>query len=204
MNKYMVIGTLSLLMSSTAVAAGPDLCGIGNGGNPPNPECHQGNGNGNGNGVGNGGPSGEWGHSHGGDADATAVADAVAEANASSSSNSSATIGDVTNTNTLTASGNNTSVLIEGARYREAANAVFAYVNTACGAAAGGSDRGMTLSFSKGQSAFCKNLTMYEILKAAGDEENANVALYRAFRLAEMDYNFSFFRTVITLGIYGD
>lgn len=203
----MIIGTLSFLMSSMAMAAGANNCGNGNDGNPPDPECHQGN-SGN-----NGGPSnpGGWGHTvYGGNADATssaeATAEAVAEANAQAESTSSAnaTVGDVTNTNTLTASGNNTSVMIEGARYREAANAVFSYVNTACGVAAGGSDRGMTLSFSKGQSAFCKNLTMYEILKAAGDEENANTALYRAFRLAEMDYNFSFFRTVITLGIYGD
>jgi len=195
------------MLSSGAYAAGPDGCGVGNEGDPPNPQCHQGNGNGPGNGNGNGpgGPSGEWGHTV--TADANAVAEAVAEANATATAtggNSVATVGDVVNTNTLNASGNNTSVLIEGARYREAANAVFSYVTTACGSAAGGSDRSMTLSFSKGQSAFCKNLTMYEMLKAVGNDEMADLALQRAFRLAEMDYNFSLFRTVITLGMFGD
>lgn len=178
MTKLSVLAALVLL-------SGPAFAG-GNGcvnGNPPNCDGGGVNHGGNGGNGGNGGAGGAGGN--GGAATATATATSGG------------------NTLTNSASGNDTSVSVQGDQYREAAQAVNVVITTACGAGFGGSDRNMTVNFAKGQSSFCKNLVMYEMLKDS-DPERAAKSLDRAYRVAEADGNLTIIRQVLTLGLLGE
>lgn len=183
MSKLVIAAALVLL-------SGPALAG-GNGcvnGNPPHCDGGGVNHGGNGGNGGNGGDGGAGGNGgNGGAATATAT--------------STATSGG--NTLTNSASGNDTSVSVQGDQYREAAQAVNVVITTACGAGFGGSDRNMTVNFAKGQSSFCKNLVMYEMLKDS-DPERAAKSLDRAYRVAEADGNLTIIRQVLTLGLLGE
>lgn len=180
MLKYTLIIAATLL-SGPAFAAGSNGC---ENGNPPN--CDDGGGtappswNVGGGAGGNGGNGGA-----GGDATSTATATSGG------------------NTLTNSASGNDTSVSVQGDQYREAAQAVSVVVATACGAGFGGSDRNMTVNFAKGQSSFCKNLVLYEMLKDS-DPKRAAAALDRAYDVAALDAAFVQVRSVLTLGLLGE
>lgn len=175
MNKF-VIATALMIISGPALAAGNGCTN----GNPPN--CDGGGVNHGGNG-GNGGAGGAGGN--GGAATATATATSGG------------------NTLTNSASGNDTSVSVQGDQYREAAQAVSVVVATACGAGFGGSDRNMTVNFAKGQSSFCKNLVIYEMLKDS-DPARAAKALNRAYDVAALDASFVQVRQILTLGLLGE
>lgn len=175
MTKLSVLAALVLL-------SGPAFAGV-NGcenGNPPN--CDGGGVNHGGNG-GNGGAGGAGGN--GGAATATATATSGG------------------NTLTNSASGNDTSVSVQGDQYREAAQAVNVIVATACGAGFGGADRNMSVNFAKGQSSFCKNLVIYELLKDK-DPARAAKALDRAYEVAALDASFVQVRQILTLGLLGE
>ncbi len=178
MNKFVLVA--ALLLSGPAFAAGDGGC---ENGNPPG--CDGGT-------VNHGGNGGAAAANAEAGASAEATAAAVAEAGAVASAN-----------NTLSASGNDTNVSVSGDVYREAAQAVTVVVTTACGAGFGGSDRGATVSFAKGQSSFCKNLVLYELLKDS-DPERAKLALDRAYNVAALDANMTQIRQVLTLGLLGE
>lgn len=195
MTKLSVLAALVLL--SSPAFAGVNGC---DNGNPPN--CDGGGGT-----VNSGGAGGDA-TATGGDATATggnAAADASADAAASATSGAEAVATSSSGGNTLSnsASGNDTSVSVQGDVYREAAQAVNVVVATACGAGFGGSDRNMTVNFAKGQSSFCKNLVLYELLKDS-DPERAAEALDRAYQVAAMDGNMTIIRQVLTLGLLGE
>lgn len=178
MTKLSVLAALVLL-------SGPAFAGV-NGcenGNPPN--CDGGGVNHGGNG-GNGGAGGAGGAGGNGGA-ATATATATSGGN----------------TLTNSASGNDTSVSVQGDQYREAAQAVNVIVATACGAGFGGADRNMSVNFAKGQSSFCKNLVIYELLKDK-DPARAAKALDRAYEVAALDASFVQVRQILTLGLLGE
>lgn len=195
MSKLSVLAAL-VLLSGPAFAAGDNGC---DNGSPPN--C-DGTGGGVVNSGGNGGAGGDaTATATGGNAAADASADAAASATAGADAVATASSGG--NTLSNSASGNDTSVSVQGDVYREAAQAVNVVVATACGAGFGGSDRNMTLNFAKGQSSFCKNLVLYELLKDS-DPERAAEALDRAYQVAAMDGNMTIIRQVLTLGLLGE
>jgi len=198
MSKLSVLAAL-VLLSGPAFAAGEGGC---ENGNPPN--CDGGgvvNSGGNGGAGGNATATGGDATATGGNAAADASADAAASATAGAEAVATASSGG--NTLSNSASGNDTSVSVQGDVYREAAQAVNVVVATACGAGFGGSDRNMTLNFAKGQSSFCKNLVLYELLKDS-DPERAAEALDRAYQVAAMDGNMTIIRQVLTLGLLGE
>ncbi len=181
MSKLSVLAALVLL-------SGPAFAG-GNGcvnGNPPNCDGGGVNHGGNGGNGGNGGAGGAGGAGGNGGA-ATATATATSGGN----------------TLTNSASGNDTSVSVQGDQYREAAQAVNVIVATACGAGFGGADRNMSVNFAKGQSSFCKNLVIYELLKDK-DPARAAKALDRAYEVAALDASFVQVRQILTLGLLGE
>lgn len=199
MRNYVFVAAL-MLLSGPAFAGGNvgsgSVIGCENG-NPPN--CDDGGGT--------NPPTWNVGGGAGGDANASATggeatAGAVAAADATAAAVAEA--GAVASANnTLSASGNDTNVSVSGDVYREAAQAVTVVITTACGAGFGGSDRGTTLNFAKGQSSFCKNLVLYDLLKDS-DPERAAKALDRAYQVAELDANMTIVRQIFTLGLLGE
>ena len=191
MRNYVFVAAL-MLLSGPAFAAGDGGC---ENGNPPG--CDGGTNP----------PTWNVGGGAGGDANASATGgEASADANAAADATAAAVAeaGAVASANnTLSASGNDTNVSVSGDVYREAAQAVTVVVTTACGAGFGGSDRGATISFAKGQSSFCKNLVLYELLKDS-DPERAKLALERAYNVAALDANMTQIRQVLTLGLLGE
>jgi len=184
MRNYVFVAAL-MLLSGPAFAAGDGGC---ENGNPPG--CDGGTNP----------PTWNVGGGAGGDAAANAEAGASADATAAAAAEAGAV---ASANNTLSASGNDTNVSVSGDVYRESAQAVTVVITTACGAGFGGSDRGTTLNFAKGQSSFCKNLVLYDLLKDS-DPERAAKALDRAYQVAELDANMTIVRQIFTLGLLGE